>query len=1083
MILELSATPLQRRIVLVNLGLALLYFVSAKLSLLLAVPPGFASPFFPASGIAMAAVLTWGWRALPGIGLGALLLNQQVAFERGATLWQSLWWVMPVVIGSLLQAQAGGMLMRRWVQPGMDSAHDALRFLGLGPLACLLSSSVSVPGLYWISGMREADLLLNWLVWWVGDSVGVLVGMPLALIVLGQPRLLWWRRRWLLGLPLCVASGVLIVLYLKTSYWEVQRNSEQFRFKSQQLGDQFQAQFGEYERLLAAMATVLGHHALSEAEFRRLARVYLESRPELRRMGWAPQVTASGRAEFEQWAGRNVMPNFVIREAGTARIPVPAKALPFHYPVTWLEPLMSGDGALGLDFMSEPLRAAAVAQSSKTGRTAATAPLLLFQEKTPKRGILLLQSVRAADPAQPPVAMLSIVLEVGNYLQQTLARAGFAGFVARIDDVTEARTALPVMNDLQRAPRADDYQRQLTLGGRQYLLTLAPTEGYMREHRSWQSWIVMVLGLLLTGLMGQLLLSMSGERAKIEAVVRERTRRLRDREARLQAILDHAADAILTIGMAGELVSANAAASVLFGHELAELEKMTLCQLLRLAENETPGQLLQRLAGQAEAELTGLHRDGRSLPLLLAVSLVDASDEHFYVGILHDLSEQRRSQQRIYELAHHDPLTGLANRFTLNTRLEQLLALSARNQSAVAVMFIDLDHFKKVNDTHGHQIGDSLLIEVAQRLKHVVRDADTIARQGGDEFIVVLGGNVVLGSVQLIAKRILTSLGAPYQVGKLNLHTGASIGVAMFPDDSQDVTTLLLHADTAMYAAKNLGRNNFQFFSEEMNRASRERLLLENRLWLALEQQEFELWLQPQISLADGNVIGAEALLRWQHPELGLVPPDRFIPIAEDSGLMLPLGEWVLQRGIEILARWRDVGLPHLRIALNLSARQCHYDDLLPAIDRLLACHGIATAQLELEVTESAAMHDPEATASLLYQLRSRGIKLAIDDFGTGYSSLSYLKLFALDRLKIDRSFVKDIETDPNDAVIVSATVALAHSLGLEVIAEGVETEAQAQFLRANGCDEAQGYWYGRPMPLAQFEAFVREQPARVGGA
>src|SRR5471032_3154914 len=285
-------------------------------------------------------------------------------------------------------------------------------------------------------------------------------------------------------------------------------------------------------------------------------------------------------------------------------------------------------------------------------------------------------------------------------------------------------------------------------------------------------------------------------------------------------------------------------------------------------------------------------------------------------------------------------------------------------------------------------------------------------------------------------------------------------------------------AVSAMYAAKSQGRGNFQFFSGAMNAATHERLLLEHRLWLALEQHEFELYLQPQIRLSDRAVIGAEALLRWHHPELGMVAPDRFIPIAEESGLILPLGDWVLRRAFALLGAWRAQGLGQLRIAVNLSARQCHGAGLLPLLDSLLADSGIDAGLLELEITESAAMQDPERSRTLLRELRARGIKVAIDDFGTGYSSLSYLKLFEIDRIKIDRGFVKDIETDPNDAVIVAATIALAHSLGLGVVAEGVETQAQCDFLRAKQCEEAQGYLFARPMPAGAFEAMMQAETA-----
>ena len=303
----------------------------------------------------------------------------------------------------------------------------------------------------------------------------------------------------------------------------------------------------------------------------------------------------------------------------------------------------------------------------------------------------------------------------------------------------------------------------------------------------------------------------------------------------------------------------------------------------------------------------------------------------------------------------------------------------------------------------------------------------------------------------------------------------------MFPDDATDAGVLMRHADTAMYVAKSEGRGNFQFYSPAMNAATHERLLMESRIWLALGEQQFDLYLQPQVALDSGRVVGAEALLRWSHPELGMIEPDRVIPIAEESGLIIALGDWVLARAIELMAQWKRDGMDGLRIAVNLSARQCHGRELLPRLDALLAEAGVAPSTLELEITESAAMHDPEHTRWLLSQLRERGINVAIDDFGTGYSSLSHLKLFAIDRIKIDRGFVTDIETDPNDAAIVTATIGLAHAMGLKVLAEGVETAAQRNFLRKHACDEAQGFFYAKPMPAAQFCEFMARVSAQSG--
>lgn len=1077
----------------VTLVLALVYVISGKLSLMLALPPGFATPVFPAAGLALASAVVFRGRALPGLAIGAFLLNLLVASEAGKGLGSSLPLSLLISFASVMQAWLGGWLVTAQVRPGIDSGQDAVRFLLLVPLFCLTGATLAVSGLFVLGAMGLNELQVNWVAWWIGDTIGVLIGAPLTWIFIGRPRLLWRRRRWTLGVPLVLASTVLIGSYFKTSEWEQERQTERFRFKSQQVADIFQFQFAEHERFLRAMASVLNDpdHTLAPVAFQKMARAYLESRPELRSMSWAPHILGSQRAEFERWAQTVVKPGYRIRQVGSKDELDPVPAMPEYYPVTFQEPMVGNGRALGLDLLSEPRRASTVAHTIATRLPAASEPLVLVQDLESQRGgkkraILMLQVVNPPETAarHDPIGMISLVLEMNTYLDRTLASAEFSGFLVRVDDVTAPLQPLPLVDKLQRELQPGDFQRHLSMGGRNYLLTLGQSALSKQQSRGWQSWGVLVFGLILTGLLGALLLSITGERARIETVVRERTRNLHEREARLQAILDHAADAILTIAPNGELVSSNAAASALFGYDSGQMQTLALERLLQLEAEDSATDLLQRLAMQSsgknngqsssELELSGQHCDGHLFPLLMAVSLVDLTDEHFYVCILHDLSEQRRSQEQIYELAHHDPLTGLANRFMLNLRLEQLLTLCQREQTNMAVMFIDLDHFKKINDTHGHQIGDQLLVEVAHRLRDMVRDADTIARQGGDEFIVVLGGNASPDAVSQVAKRILQALAQPYHLGKLILHTAASIGVSMYPADSMDATTLLLHADTAMYAAKGQGRGNFQFFSEAMNTAIRERLLLESRLWLALEQQEFELYLQPQINLATTHLIGAEALLRWHHPELGMVPPDRFIPIAEESGLMLPLGEWVLARGISMLADWRQRGLPPLRLALNLSARQCHDGKLLPCLDRLLAEHQIDTALLELEITESAAMHDPEQTRQLLRELRLRGINVAIDDFGTGYSSLSYLKLFAIDRIKIDRSFVKDIETDPNDAVIVNTTIALAHSLGLEVIAEGVETFAQSTFLREHGCDEAQGYLFARPLPIAQFEQFVQ---------
>jgi diguanylate cyclase (GGDEF)-like protein/PAS domain S-box-containing protein len=896
-------------------------------------------------------------------------------------------------------------------------------------------------------------------------------------VLFGQPRALWRRRRLLVGVPQLLLISLCVMLYVLVARWETRQHLEGFRLKAQQVGDLLQARFSEHERYVLAMARAINRYGrvMSAQGFDKIAHGYLDQRPELLSMAWLRPVSAAERPAFDNWAHTALGPDFRIiapatgpghthSHAGHA----PAAVPPGEHMVTlFIEPAARRHYQ-GLDWLAEPVRAQAVREALRSGKPVASAPVLLSMPGEGS-GVVLLQAVDPGD-GQPAAGMLLLAMQIDSYVDGALAAADFPHIQARlVDRGTPGPTTL--VDQLPRAPNEDDYGRKLSFGGREYELVLAPSAAYMVRQHGWQSWLVLSAGLMLTGLLGALMMLTSGERAQIQQQVEEGTLRLREREARLQAILDKAADAILTIDASGLLVSANGAACRLFGYPPEALAGMPLARLLPEAESAGAAQLLRNIASGAthEHESSGRRHDASIFPIAISVSDVELPDGNVFVAILHDLTEQQRAQERIYKLAHHDPLTGLDNRLSLNLRLDQLLAQTRRAQGTAAVMFLDLDHFKKINDTHGHATGDQLLVAVAERLRELLREVDTIARLGGDEFIVVTAGTVTPAEASQIALRIVGALAEPFQLAGKTIHSGTSVGVAMFPPDGADSATLLRHADTAMYAAKSQGRGNFQFFEAAMNAATHERLMMENRLWQALERGEFELYLQPQVELASRRIIGAEALLRWHHPELGMVGPDRFIPIAEESGLILPLGDWVLQQAVALLGRWHG----KLRLAVNLSARQCHGSALLPLLDRLLHQSGIDPALLELEITESAAMQDPERSRKLLRELRARGIKVAIDDFGTGYSSLSYLKLFEIDRIKIDRAFVKDIESDPNDAVIVAATIGLAHALGLAVVAEGVESEAQVDFLRSKCCNEGQGYLFARPMPVAEFEALA----------
>jgi len=451
----------------------------------------------------------------------------------------------------------------------------------------------------------------------------------------------------------------------------------------------------------------------------------------------------------------------------------------------------------------------------------------------------------------------------------------------------------------------------------------------------------------------------------------------------------------------------------------------------------------------------------------------------FHEGTVEDITDRKLAEQQVQFLAYYDALSELPNRTLLQDRLSKALAGARRRKDKVALLFLDLDRFKIINDSLGHSVGDLLLQEVAKRLKAWARDQDTVARVGGDEFVIVLNGIKDVADAAVAAERVVRAMTAGYVIRGHSLSITCSLGISMFPEHGVDGETLIKNADAAMYCAKESGRNNFRFFTEDMNAQVVERLTLENSLRQALERDELFLVYQPQMNMTSGEITGLETLLRWQHPELGLVPPDRFIRIAENSGLIMPIGEWTLRTACSQVRAWQDQGLPRVPVAINVSAVQFRQEGFCDLIRTVLQETRLDPQYLELELTESLLLTNADVTLSVLQELKAMGLKLAIDDFGTGYSSLSYLKQFPVCKLKIDRSFVRDVAMNPDDAAITTAIISMAKSLNLKVIAEGVENEAQASFLRARDCDEIQGYYLSKPLAAAEITGRSRDGKLR----
>jgi diguanylate cyclase (GGDEF)-like protein/PAS domain S-box-containing protein len=570
----------------------------------------------------------------------------------------------------------------------------------------------------------------------------------------------------------------------------------------------------------------------------------------------------------------------------------------------------------------------------------------------------------------------------------------------------------------------------------------------------------------------------------------EELHRVEEESARAQALLNHqreliltsAAEGIIGVDCSGTINFANPAAAEMLGYARDELPGGEVVDVLfrmspdgvdKSRENSPLRSAYGAGVAISRREETVWRKDGR--PLAVEYSCTPIREEGRLCGTvvsLQDISERKRYLAQLERKSNYDDLTGLPNRNLLNDRLGRACTEDG-GCSSVAVLALNLDRFKSINDSLGHAAGDEVLREVSRRLVGHVSGRYTLARIEGDEFVLV-AEQVGADTASRIAQPLLEAVAHPFQVGERQFFLTASVGIALFPKDGGDGETLLKNAAAAMYRAKAVGGNRFHFYAAEMNARSLERLDLENGLRRAIDNDELVVFYQPQLSLHTGEIIGAEALVRWQHPERGLVMPGEFIGLAEESGLIVPLGEWVLKQACAQNRAWQEAGLQRFKVAVNLSAKQFAAQDVVALAGRILQETGLAPEHLELELTESAVMADAEAFVKATEQLKGLSITLSIDDFGTGFSSLNYLRRFAVDRLKIDQSFVRDVTHDPNSAAIALAIISLAHSLHMQAMAEGVETEAQLNFLRARDCDEIQGFYFSRPLPAAEFEALLR---------
>ncbi|HEY8609128.1 MAG TPA: EAL domain-containing protein [Noviherbaspirillum sp.] len=913
-----------------------------------------------------------------------------------------------------------------------------------------------------------------------------------------------------------------VLLFIGVRHLEHDKADQAFRALARTRFLTLQQQLQDTEQVLKVLNQLfVTVEPVTRVQFREFTRPLVARHPYLQAFNFHRFVDGSEREAYEN-ALRAEYPGFVLkelREGGT----VPAVRRDRHLIVEYIEPEKGNTAAFGLDVSSNPSQMETLQRAIDTGRPASTPPLALAQGDGKRLGFLLLMPVyrhgmplntvsqRRAAAIGDTAAVFDAPALIGNILAGNglLENAGIDiavyGGAAATGDALVFQTGpgervdrgLHFLLDWPWRRAAERLEHGFEVAGRPWRVVATPAAGFYR-HEHGRSLGVLFGGLLFTLLVAAYVQSLCSRTRRVHLLVEQRTAELRlandmlvsDIVARRkveealqlrQRAIEASANAIIITSAEGPhypIQYVNPAFERITGYAAADILGRS-CGLLWQEDRDQPEVheliLAAREKREAHVILRTYARDGRMFWSEAFISPVrdDTGETTHFVAAMYDITATRRYQAELEFQANRDTLTGLANRSLLHDRLRQSIAHSQRQGCPAWLLFLNLDRFKFVNDTLGHRAGDQLLRIVAERLQAAVRDGDTVARVSADEFMLLLpeGGEQ---RSPAIVQQVMEAVAQPIVIDGYRFVMGASVGVAVCPDDGLEPDTLIKHAGIAMYRAKESGRNNFQFYTPAMNAHAMERLRIEGALREALHRDEFTLHYQPQVDLASGRVVGMEALIRWRHPELGMIAPGRFIQLAEEMGLIVPIGNWVLRTACRQSVAWQRQGLGAVRVAVNLSARQFYQDDLVATIQDVFAETGIAPHLLELELTESMMMNDVEQAVDMLQRLKQLGVQLSIDDFGTGYSSLAYLKRFPIDLLKIDQSFVRDITLDPDDAAIVLSVISLAHSLRLQVIAEGVETAEQLHYLHEHGCDYLQGYFFSPPLAAAEAGLLLR---------
>ena len=1088
--------------------LALAYFVTAQIGLSLSVLEHSVTVFWPPSGIALAALLLYGYRLWPGVFFGALCAN-----------WVSSWSFLPVfgmATGATLEALLGAYLLNHHARFSVSliEARDIFRLFWRGGIvSTLVSAVIGALCLVWAGGIQWGLYGQTMLSWWMGDALGVVLFTPIVISFLSHRSLSWTpelrKQAWLMFGMLLVMCALIFTDLSKELF------GRQFRL-FMLVPMMVWAALGFNSRVVGLVLLIISFASLFSVasghgffDIKLLSTVF-ELWGFLLILGILG-VTLSA-VNFQR---KRDLANLARSELNLKRAQHVSKVGSWELDIArnkleWSEEAyrifgIKKDFPLTLEIFFSYIHPDDVGKVAVAWSTALQGEPYNIEHRILVQGETKWVREQAEldfDASGKAIFGLGTVADIS---ESKLAESAL--FESRQNQQAIIDTALDAVIQTDewgmikgwnvQAVKMFGWEQEEVIGRLLYETIIS--RQYQNAHRD--ELLLMLSGSESTVLNtrfevegvhrnGQTLtIEMSVTQFKINektnfcAFIRDVTRRkLEEDQLRLAAnVFETTNDAILISDVNNSIVAVNEAFTTMTGFTLEEVKGQ---DPKILASGEHDAEFFRGMwasinkLGSWQGDIVDKNKAGQRFYKHMAINVVrnEQGTITHYVSISSDISERKEYDKNVHFLAYYDVLTGLPNRTLLRDRLGQLIATSHRDSTGFALLFLDLDRFKYINDSMGHSVGDQLLQSVATRLQACVREGDTVSRIGGDEFVLLLR-EIDVQDVSLVADKLLKSLATPFNLNGQEISTYASIGIALYPQDAGDSDVLMKNADAAMYNAKENGRNNYKYFMPEMNFRANQVFLMEKDMRVALDQNQFMLVYQPQVDLATGAICGAEALIRWKHPEKGLVSPVEFIPVAEETGQIVQIGEWVLRTACWRFATWQKQGMPAIPIAVNLSIRQLRQPNLAEVVESVLKETGLNPKYLELEITEGIMMGDTKAAMGFLTRMHTLGVQMSIDDFGTGFSSLSYLKNLPVNKLKIDQSFVRDIDTDESDAAIIRSIISLGHRLDMKVIAEGVETLEQLDFLRLRGCDEIQGYFFSRPLLADDFFKFVCGNP------